>query len=345
MSFNYNIAFKRNIGWLTLDEQNILKNTTVAIGGLGGVGGDHAITLARLGVENFNIADFDVFDYSNFNRQAGATVGTVGKSKISVTEKLLLDVNPNIKIKKFAKGITPENIDQFLEGADIYVDSLDVFALDIRRLVFSKCFDNKIPALSAAPMGMGVSFTSFLPEKGHSFDKYFGMRDITPKQIKNLDGDVVETNMLKVEIYIDNIVRFLTGMAPTVQQRHYLIENNGVDLFAKDLPSTKMGIDLAAGALCTNVLKILLNRGRVVSAPCVIHYDAYLNNLKKTWCPLGANTPRLLIMRQLMWKRFRLEEKLSCVKGILEKKAYSGSLRHDLKTAEIFEILHEAKVS
>lgn len=48
--YDYATAFSRNIGWVTPDEQAVLRRSRVAIGGLGGVGGVHAITLARLGV-------------------------------------------------------------------------------------------------------------------------------------------------------------------------------------------------------------------------------------------------------------------------------------------------------
>ncbi|HSG22550.1 MAG TPA: ThiF family adenylyltransferase, partial [Azonexus sp.] len=68
-TFNYDEAFSRNIGWVTEAEQQRLRQSRVAIGGLGGVGGVHLLTLARLGIGRFTIADFDVFDVVNFNRQ------------------------------------------------------------------------------------------------------------------------------------------------------------------------------------------------------------------------------------------------------------------------------------
>ena len=69
--FSYADAFDRNIGWFTPDEQQRLRGKTIAIAGMGGVGGVHLLTLVRLGIANFRIADLDSFELANFNRQVG----------------------------------------------------------------------------------------------------------------------------------------------------------------------------------------------------------------------------------------------------------------------------------
>lgn len=74
--FNYEEAFSRNLGWITEREREILRHKTVAIAGMGGVGGAHALTLARLGICHFHISDMDHFELANFNRQAGAFMST-----------------------------------------------------------------------------------------------------------------------------------------------------------------------------------------------------------------------------------------------------------------------------
>ena len=83
--FSYDSAFSRNIGWVvTLEVQQILRTRRVAVAGLEGVGGSHLLTLTRLGIGAFKIADFDTFDVVNFNRQAGALVSTLGRPKSQV---------------------------------------------------------------------------------------------------------------------------------------------------------------------------------------------------------------------------------------------------------------------
>jgi tRNA A37 threonylcarbamoyladenosine dehydratase len=79
-NFDYNLAFSRNHGITSTEEQQRLKNSTIAIAGMGGVGGDYLITLLRAGVGNFKISDFDEFEIGNFNRQYGATISTVNRA-------------------------------------------------------------------------------------------------------------------------------------------------------------------------------------------------------------------------------------------------------------------------
>src|SRR3954451_4920809 len=99
--FSYDDAFCRNIGWVTSDEQHALRGKRVAIAGMGGVGGVHLLTLARLGVGAFNLADFDTFDLANFNRQVGATIETLGRPKLDVMAEMALSINPELRIGRF----------------------------------------------------------------------------------------------------------------------------------------------------------------------------------------------------------------------------------------------------
>ncbi|MBC8007438.1 MAG: ThiF family adenylyltransferase, partial [Prolixibacteraceae bacterium] len=145
--FDFHEAFSRNLGWITADEQNLLRRSRIAVGGLGGTGGDHVITLTRLGIGAFNIADFDTFDIVNFNRQAGAMMSTVGKPKADVISSMAKDINPELEVQVFSEGITPQNVDSFFRGVDVYVDALDYFAFDARQLVYKRLAELKIPAV------------------------------------------------------------------------------------------------------------------------------------------------------------------------------------------------------
>ena len=103
--FQYEQAFSRNIGWVTPAEQQQLRGKRIAIAGGGGVGGVHLLTLARLGVTQFHIADFDTFDIPNFNRQVGAMMSTVGQPKADVLARMARDINPALEVKIFPEGV------------------------------------------------------------------------------------------------------------------------------------------------------------------------------------------------------------------------------------------------
>jgi len=279
--FDYNVAFSRNIGWFTEKEQAHLRQCRVAVGGLGGVGGSHLITLARLGIGKFTITDLDTFDWPNLNRQAGASCSTMGLPKLDVMARQVLDINPEADLKLMPNGLSLDNIDDFLDGVDLYMDSLDIFALDIRRKVFARCRERGIPAVTAAPMGMGTAMLAFHPQ-GMSFEDYFA-----------LDGFAFE----------DQILKFIVGVSPSMQQRHYLLERGSVNLFKKKVPSTAIGIELAAGVACTNAIKLILKRGDVIVAPRGLHFDAYRNTMIRTWRPFGNRNP---MQRFMFWYIKRL---------------------------------------
>lgn len=275
-SFPYAEAFSRNIGWVTQDEQAALRGKRVAIAGAGGVGGTYLLTLARLGIGSFHIADFDRFDIANFNRQVGANLSTLGQPKVEVLEKMAKDINPEIDIKIFGEGIDQANLPAFLDGVDLYIDGLDFFAFSIRQQTFALCAALGIPATTVAPLGMGAALLNFMPGK-MTFEEYFRW------------GDLPE---------IDKAIRFVVGLAPAGLHRPYLVVPAAVNFHERRGPSTFMACQLCAGIAATEALKILLKRGEVRAAPHGMQFDAYRNKLSRTWRPGGNNNPlhRLAIM-------------------------------------------------
>ena len=102
-AFSYRQAFSRNIGWVTTQEQELLRHKRVVIAGVSGVGGVHLLTLVRLGIGNFKFAEFDLFDIANFNCQVAATASTIGKPKVDFLAAMAEDINPEVDIKVFLR--------------------------------------------------------------------------------------------------------------------------------------------------------------------------------------------------------------------------------------------------
>src|SRR5262249_19044033 len=134
--WSYAEAFARHQGLWTAREQDCIRDSRVAVAGLGGTGGIHLATLARLGVGAFNLADPDAFELPNFNRQHGATIASLGRKKVDVLAEQARDINPGASLRLFPEGIREENVGEFLNGVDVVVDAIDFFAVGVRRLLF-----------------------------------------------------------------------------------------------------------------------------------------------------------------------------------------------------------------
>jgi len=256
-TWSYSEAFSRNLGLISQAEQDRLRASHVAVVGLGGVGGIDLVALARLGVGKFTIADPDVFEMRNTNRQYGATRSTEGLPKADVMFKIVRDINPDAEIRVFRDPIGPANADAFLEGADVMVDGIDAFEIDLRRLLFRKARARGIYALGAGPVGFGTVWVIFGPQ-GMTFDRYFDLSD-------QMDA-------------VEKFVAYVVGMAPSSFQRSYM-DLSYLDVENHTGPSASLACHLASGVVAAEVLKILLGRGRVHVAPMYHQFDAYLGRL------------------------------------------------------------------
>lgn len=269
MEFPYDLAFDRNLGWVTDWEQLALRAKTVAIAGMGGVGGRHLLTLTRLGIGGFTIADLDTFEFVNFNRQIGATLDTLERPKTLVMEEMARAINPELRIRRFDAGVTPDTVDSFLDGVDLFVDGLDFFEIPIRRQLFARCRELGIPAITAAPIGMGVGYLVFTPH-GMSFEQYFQFEGQPPEE---------------------QFLHFLMGLVPRGMHRAYLVDPARINLAARRGPSTSAAVALCAGVTGALAVRLLLDRGGVKSAPWHYHFDAYLGRFAITRLRFGLAGP------------------------------------------------------
>lgn len=249
MNFDYFEAFSRNIGLLTKEEQETLRTFTIAIPGMGGVGGAHLISLVRQGFQKFHIADLDEFELKNFNRQYGARLETLARKKVEVMKEEALKINPECSITVFNEGVSSENISQFLDGVDLTIDAMDAFEVDTRRLIINESIRRKIPVISAGPIGFGSAFLIFMPN-GPTFDEYFAIKDTMS--------------------YTDKILSFVVGLVPKMLQRTYM---QGTNLEEKRGPSSIGAINLCAGITDIYAVKILLKKGGIKAVPYYHQFD------------------------------------------------------------------------
>jgi molybdopterin/thiamine biosynthesis adenylyltransferase len=283
--FSTTRAFSRSLGWLTEAELSKIAKSHVGIIGMGGVGGQYAEILARLGVGRFTICDPDTFAIENTNRQNECKVSNYGKNKAEVISKLILDINPEAQVNVIPGEMSKHLVDGFCNEIDIYLDGLDFFEIDLRLSIFKKMHELGKPAVTVAPIGMGSACLVF-KKNSMSFDNYFGLHTTT---------DVTERSLM-----------FTLGLAPSLQHRHYIQEQNRVDLANRKTPSLPVGVYACAASVATVVIKLLLARGKVLSAPWSVHYDAYQMKIEKKYVPWGYRNPlqrlKLVILRRMLKK-------------------------------------------
>ena len=132
---------------------NNLQNATVCIVGLGGVGGEALVCLARTGITKFILCDFDTVNITNCNRQAIANLNTIGMNKTDACELLLKSINKDIEIIKINEKFNDDS-KIFDYKFDYLIDAID--DVDNKYLLIKKCLENNIQFISS--MGTAKKF-------------------------------------------------------------------------------------------------------------------------------------------------------------------------------------------
>ena len=153
-----------------LGEENItlLGSKTVSIAGIGAVGGFALEALARSGIGELRLMDFDVITESNINRQLLALHSTVGSLKTDAARKRVLDINPECTVKAYAEFVSEENYSKLFDGADLVLDCID--SLNPKVNLLKAAYDSGVPVISS--MGAALRRDLSLIRTGDIFDTW-----------------------------------------------------------------------------------------------------------------------------------------------------------------------------
>ena len=147
-------TFSRNIMYWGEETQEKISSSHIAVFGLGGVGGFCAEALARSGVGELTLIDFDKVSKSNINRQIIALHSTIGMYKTDLFKERLKDINPKIKLNIINDFYT----DEFdFSGIDYVADAIDSMRSKVNLLI--NCHRNNIPVVSSMGAGNRVDPT------------------------------------------------------------------------------------------------------------------------------------------------------------------------------------------
>ena len=137
-----------------------LSNAKVAIFGLGGVGSFVCEGLARIGVGNFVLIDFDKTDESNINRQLIATVDTIGEYKVDLMKERILKINPDANVETYKEFYMADcEIDIITPDLSYAVDCVDTIMAKIA--IICKCDELDVPVISSMGTGNKLDPTLF----------------------------------------------------------------------------------------------------------------------------------------------------------------------------------------
>ena len=154
--------YLRNMKTLSEADQIRLLESAVCIVGLGGLGGSVTETLARMGIGRFYLADGDVFEAHNLNRQLFSSIDHIGMPKAEAAVMRVRTINPGLEVIATAAYLTPENADALVGSCNLVVDCLD--NIQSRFTLQAAAKRAGIPMVSAAVAGISGHVTTIFPE-------------------------------------------------------------------------------------------------------------------------------------------------------------------------------------
>ena len=214
--------YARNLGTVGVGGQLKLLRASVAIVGLGGLGGYVAEALARMGVGHLILIDGDDFEEHNLNRQLFSTQRNLGLQKVRAACQRIAEVNSAVTTDGYAAVLTPENLPQLLGGADVVVDALD--RLPTRLVLQDGARELGVPMVHGSIGGfLGQVMTIFPEDAG--LHALYGSGDGLPDQgLESTLGTPSATPMAVAAWEAQEVVKILTDQGELLRGRLLIVD-------------------------------------------------------------------------------------------------------------------------
>ncbi|MCT4660261.1 MAG: HesA/MoeB/ThiF family protein [Tissierellales bacterium] len=209
------MRYARN-GIFSKEDMDILKSSSVAVIGCGGLGGYIAEMLCRVGVGELILVDGDVFDETNLNRQILSTTRNINESKAVAAKRRLESIDPEICIKLWETYLDENNGNQIVQSCNVVVDALD--SINTRFLLQDICEVEKIPMVHGAIAGWYGQVATIYPgdkllnrvynsKKKDGIEKKIGNPSFTPAQVASIQvSEVIKILLRRGEILRNEIL-------------------------------------------------------------------------------------------------------------------------------------------
>lgn len=279
----YHARTDRNIGWITQSEQELLRNSVVGIAGCGGMGGLLSQILLRLGVGHIKLADIEVFDTSNINRQFGASRSSVGTSKALRTAELLRETSDDNTLTIYPQGISKDYVCDFVSDCDVICDEIEFWAIGARILLHQYARKQGVPVFNCNTVGFGTRLFLFTPS-GFTMEDCLGCTLPHALQLQQKvqtrtasAGEICEAMEKVLQGLIPELPKYTTHLSP-----YHDLESSLQRLFEEGkAPIIATNPPMATGFLADHILFHLLQNSEVKrkivrppEAPGYLYFDA-----------------------------------------------------------------------
>ncbi len=265
-----------------------VRNSIIAISGLGGVGAITAELFARWGVKKFRLLDKDKYDPSNLNRQLFATSKTLDRYKVDVAKDRIKEINPYAEIDLTIKdSVDNENVHPFVKGAGIVIQTADSPSC---QLFYRAAKQHKVPVANGYSTLTGCRVQVYDYRRDSFWFKLEEMRD----RYKRKNGkDITEMNRDELKDFDSKV------MHPAMPAMNYVT-------------------NIAGAMIVCEAVKLLTDTGKVCRFPNIVDLNFYTNKLcvKNLYSPLRLETYKKIFSTNKGLDRFQ--------ELIIEKKREAG---------------------
>lgn len=254
-------VFQRNIGILSEQGNSTLRGATIAIAGVGGDGGVVAERLARLGIGQLRLADPGDFDLSNINRQMASGMDVVDKNKAETVAAEIRRITGNLcHVKTYSEGITPDNVAEFISGANVVIDEIEYTRFDLSVLLHREARRQNKFVFLAVNAGWGANLFIFSPH-GMTIEEYCGLP--------------VDAKEETLESFVFPITKFCPILPEYLDQSVIEAVINGADI-----PGVSPACTLVGSMLAAEAALFLTEPARILPVvPEFINIDLYRRSL------------------------------------------------------------------
>jgi molybdopterin/thiamine biosynthesis adenylyltransferase len=211
-----------NLGTIGVSGQVKLLRASVAIVGLGGLGGHVAEALARMGVGHLTLIDGDVFEETNLNRQLLCAEENLGAEKALAARRRAAKVNAAVETVAHAEILTGENLPRLLGGVDVVVDALD--RLPTRLMLQEGAQALGIPMVHGSIAGFLGQVATIFPSDLGLRGLYGGLDELPEQGLEAELGTPAPTPMMVAAWQAQEVVKVLTGKGELLRNRLLLID-------------------------------------------------------------------------------------------------------------------------